>query len=215
MNLFQSISCGIVFNASDFVYMESSSGEVSCIEWGLFADPGSLDYIFNKILSVNLPHIRIFDRALKEAVASIPLEPISVTSLLGNGRFGNVYSCVDKNGTKCAIKLIQLNEYISLEDVRKEHAKLTAVYSVAPDLTLKTRGDLMHFRDVDSDIEICAYIIEGVGSTAKNRDAARVGKALCNLHAVGIIHGDPRLENVIILDNELRWIDFRGNLDFA
>jgi hypothetical protein len=154
MNNFQTKSCGIIFNASNFVYMESSHGAVSCIEWGLLADPGSLDYIVGKILSVNLPQIRIYDNALKYAIESIPLEPISMTSLLGFGRFGRVYSCFDKNGNRCAMKLIKVVEDICFKDIRREYEKLTTVYAVAPDLTLNIRSDLMHFRD--EDVEICA-----------------------------------------------------------
>jgi len=213
LNRFQTISCGIVFNASNFVYMESSHGAVSCIEWGLLAQPGSLDYILAKIVSVNLPNIINFDNALKHAVESIPLEPFSMTSSLGHGRFGTVHSTVDENGNPCAIKLIELGEHICFADVRNEYEKLKTVYELDPGLTLKIRSDLMHFRT--DDVELCAYVMEGVGFAVDKTKSMEVIEMLCELHGIGIIHGDPRLKNIIFLDQKLHWIDFRGNLDFT
>ena len=35
-------------------------------------------------------------------------------------------------------------------------------------------------------------------------------RELFNLHNFLISHGDPRLANLILVDNKLKWIDFRG-----
>ena len=215
MNAFHVKSCGLLFNSSDFIYMECTAGVVSCFECGLLADPGALDYIVDKIRSVDIPSIRVFDNALEKVVESIPLEPITMTSLLGFGRYGRVHYCVDKDGIKCAVKFIEIGEDIRVQAVQKEFAKLTAVYSVAPHLTLKPRGDLMLFRDEVSEVKLCAYVIEGVGTQISRSSSKSVCEALYSLHNVGITHGDPRFENIIALGPELRWIDFRGDIDFT
>jgi len=73
----------------------------------------------------------------------------------------------------------------------------------------------MLFRDEVSEVKLCAYVIEGVGTQVARSFSNIVLEALYSLHNVGITHGDPRFENIIALGSELCWIDFRGDIDFT
>jgi tRNA A-37 threonylcarbamoyl transferase component Bud32 len=42
-----------------------------------------------------------------------------------------------------------------------------------------------------------------------------VGALLAQLHTAKVIHGDPRIANVIIVDKTYKWIDFRDSYDFT
>ena len=42
----------------------------------------------------------------------------------------------------------------------------------------------------------------------------KLAEALYGLHANQIIHGDPRIQNALLLDGDVKWIDFR-EIDFV
>jgi len=42
----------------------------------------------------------------------------------------------------------------------------------------------------------------------------KLAEALYGLHANEIIHGDPRIQNALLLDGDVKWIDFR-DIDFV
>lgn len=140
-----------------------------------------------------------------------------MSSLLDRGRFGLVHKCVSTDDAPCAMKIIKLGEDFHFSDASYEFEKFLSVSSIAPNLTLKPKGKLIHFQDKSSSDQIFAYIVEGVGEHFKisiTGAASIAYEILSRLHYHGIIHGDPRMENIVLIENTLRWIDFRGGSEF-
>jgi len=216
LNSYQPRSYGIIFNATDFVYMKSSNKKICCIEEGVFSSPGSLDYILQKIRNIDIPDIRLHDQALQGAVVQVPILPIGNNSLIGAGRFGLVLKCTDIDNKELAVKLIKLSsDGMGYHDVENEFNKFVAVSAKLPNITLKPKSDLLFYKDLSSGYEMCIYVMEGVGKRVNRKSAKNIFTALVTLHLSGFIHGDPRLANIISYVGSARWIDFRGDMPFS
>ena len=53
-----------------------------------------------------------------------------------------------------------------------------------------------------------ALLVSTVGRSFTELDPQSIVESLQRLHDCGIVHGDARLENVVCVDGEPRWIDF-------
>ena len=55
------------------------------------------------------------------------------------------------------------------------------------------------------------YLMNSVGTAAPNvtsQDRYNIFRKLVSLHCVDIVHGDARLANIILVNGQLKWIDF-------
>jgi serine/threonine protein kinase len=63
------------------------------------------------------------------------------------------------------------------------------------------------------------YLLAKEGEKIQNFNSVKIKKSLASalygLHSCNVIHGDPRIDNVLVLDGSLKWIDFRQSDPFA
>ena len=214
MNNIQPVSYGFIFNASNFVFMESIAGSISKIEEGTFSSPGSYDYILLKIKNSKVPVVELYDSALKYFSEVLAIDIFSY-SFLGSGKYGKVFSCII-NGNACSLKLIRLGSdanCMDFEEVQVELERFKQVYDLDNTITFKSYRNPLRF---DSDYgSVGAYLLEGVGSPAKLSQSKDIIKRLYDLHKLEVIHGDPRLPNILNFNSSLCWIDFRYDWPFT
>ena len=58
------------------------------------------------------------------------------------------------------------------------------------------------------------YLMNSVGTAAPSKtslDRYNIFMSLVCLHRLGIVHGDARLANIILVNGSLRWIDFMNS----
>jgi len=144
--------------------------------------------------------------AVRQACArlSVELAEINVESslLLGAGAFGRVYALSDGRVLKVSL---QNSMEVETERMRKAFEKCpTIVVPVCADSYINTT-------------EYSAYILEerGLPLPRTSESIENVGALLAQLHTAKVIHGDPRIANVIIVDKTYKWIDFRDSYDFT
>jgi hypothetical protein len=66
-------------------------------------------------------------------------------------------------------------------------------------------------------VEYAGYLLECKGEKLE-RDKAhkhktKLAEALFRLHKNDVIHGDPRIENALLLQGQVKWIDFRDSIE--
>jgi tRNA A-37 threonylcarbamoyl transferase component Bud32 len=66
---------------------------------------------------------------------------------------------------------------------------------------------------IDSTGAMAYYLMDNVGKLAKDPLRRDVFLLLFSLHVEGITHGDPRLENIIMHEGRLKWMDMRDMCD--
>jgi hypothetical protein len=218
MNNYQPISYGLLFNASDFYYIESSEGRVLSIEKGLFSSIGSYDYVISKISGTKIPEIELYDNAMRSFCGTLNLSEVAPFSYLGAGKYGKVFSCTVDNHPR-SIKLIKLGfdeNSMNLEDIQAELDKFRIVYELDKTLTFLPYSNVLLYESTDSS-SIAAYLLGGVGKKIKlsMKSANSIIWRLYELHKLGVIHGDPRHPNILKTNTILRWIDFRYDLPFT
>jgi hypothetical protein len=184
---------GIVYNGSGFIFAEYNYGTLHDIIKCRWNVPGSLDLLRSKIRPLDWnPMINIL-LALKE-------QSWNFGEVLGRGRFGLVCRAVDNNSHTYALKIVGSNP----ADVSKEFERVTSCHGKCPNIVVAPTPNSFGIIGDGS-----YYTMDEVGSS-EDLPARGIFLLLWQLHSENIIHGDPRITNVIRLsDGRLKWIDFR------
>ena len=129
------------------------------------------------------------------------------SALLGTGANGRVFRLT--YGTAMKVVVGQKSD-----EVEKEYA-LMLQYQDRADIQLLVfpvvRGS---FRSgAVGGVLFAGYLLAKVGdqiSLKVSHDVKlQLATALYGLHSCGVIHGDPRIQNALMLNGSLKWIDFR------
>ena len=130
---------------------------------------------------------------------------------LGRGRFGCVFK-VSKVDTcsltpvTFALKVVDTTGG-NQDVVVSEYEKLVEISTNHPLLAARSVRDSLVIGD-----GFVYYLIADVGERGARIGARDAARHLWKLHALGYTHGDPRIQNIIMLaDKSLRWIDFRSD----
>jgi hypothetical protein len=117
---FQLKSHDLLFNTTNFVYIEVTGSKLSLVEEGELQLPGALDYIVSKVLRASEVSVAsLFDSALKYFESFFEIKPLEAFSYLGGGRFGRVFRCKLIGGevaSEFSIKVVKLGEDGMTED---------------------------------------------------------------------------------------------------
>ncbi len=206
---------GMLFSKKEFWLYEQLKGAPLSLTSGEWKANGSVDAIrsfFNKSLgpfrSINM---------LCEALGVCALDPKSFEScesgFLGQGGFGRVIRVLSVDGTSSALKLVR-NTDVNLVLLKKEYRRLQQH---------TTNCDCGLIATSTSEFvvtpELCGFVLQPVGNATCTRQMIFEDKkpslkevllALYSLHSHlprPIIHGDPRLPNLIVTGDGLTWID--------
>jgi hypothetical protein len=185
---------GIIYNSVEFIFAEYRANQLFDVLKCRWDMQGAWEVLVSKIRPSD------WNSKIKVLLALIS-QHWTFGRVLGRGRFGLVCEAVC-NSKSYALKIVGSDP----EEVRDEFVRLVDCYSKCPDLVVAPT--LNSFTVIGE--EGSYYTMDEIG-TMENPSARKVFLLLFQLHDRGIIHGDPRIANVITLsDSTLRWIDFRS-----
>jgi len=187
---------GVLYNQTEFVYAEYSSeqGGLSAIarsEWSCRGCRGFLQLKFEP------PPV------LSALLKCVP-NNLKLGRFLGKGRFGCVIEVSDEEENKSyALKFVTSN-FDLFED---EFGKLCRAHTAAPDVVICPVRE-SHVRHGE---ELFAYyLMREIGNPrVKDLFIRQTFQLLHSLHQLNIVHGDPRLENIVEVGDCLKWVDMR------
>lgn len=199
----------LLYDKTEFWLVSALRGAISLVQTCGWAVPGSRQILRDYIHLGRSPWIKL----LIDACTHWQLT-VSNDSFLGMGTFGRVFkvSKRDEGGghTKfMALKLVlpgrQGEQPLELDI---ERASLVRTAQVVPDVVAHVE-DFNNFGDNGA-----ALLLRDIGGKAPQRARHKVFEALGLLHENDIVHGDPRLDNAIYVQESVRWIDFRTSAVF-
>jgi serine/threonine protein kinase len=129
---------------------------------------------------------------------------------LGRGAFGRIFKLVDGR----VLKLVLGND--CKQEVNEEFKKLCNAMQLCPDSVFPVVLE-SYFEGRVNDVDYAGYLLYGVGNPIEIPTTEAISLEffrelaikLYKLHSKGIVHGDPRIPNILWYENEYRWIDFR------
>lgn len=202
---------GMLFGHSEFWLIECQGNELISRKVGTWIMPGSVEHIRNHFPGLLWCGLEDICQALEAKVVdpnhSNSGKPES--AFLGIGGFGRVVK-VSKGDTLLALKVVKKGNATVLAT---EHSILQKHYEGCS-CSLVARP----FSRVVETPGLCGYLLGPVGRRCVSRELIESSEistvdiltALLRLHihSPSIIHGDPRLANLIIgIDDSLFWID--------
>lgn len=200
---------GILFDYQELWMISSAGNAIVDVVKCNWSQPGSKQLL--------LEFLQVFDPWIDAVNALCEQWNVSImdysstqqyqSALLGAGENGRVFKLNDGSVMKVVVgknsKHVE-NEYkLSLQCQQDDALKL---------LVFPIIQDSFHSGTIDN-VTYAGYrlIAEGENVTLPLSKAKMVELAqlLYGLHASGVIHGDPRIDNILILDGSIKWIDFR------
>jgi hypothetical protein len=191
--------------------MDAEGGTFSELSYGQWTDCGSVDVIreFFELLPWENAVKRVFSDLASSGIA--PFDHFAVGSsvdhsFLGQGGMGRVFRGVMSDKSLVAVKVVLPSNVSQLE---KEFQLLKSLESKSLPL-VKPCSNFV------GDVEYGAgYAMQPIGRSLRGADFAgksellnRVFRSLFQLHFAGVAHGDARLANLLVVDDDhLVWAD--------
>jgi hypothetical protein len=200
---------GVLFDKDEFWMIKSSGNTITDVEICRWSQSGSKQLLIG-FLQGNSPWLEAANALCEElgvTIVDYSNSEQDLSAWLGTGANGRVFRL---NGGQ-VIKIVVGRKS---DDVEKEyllmleHHKCEAITSlVFPVVEGSYRcGEIRG-------VQYAGYILAQEGQQiplpVTNDLKKELAVSLCGLHSHGVIHGDPRIENVLILEGVVRWIDFR------
>jgi hypothetical protein len=200
---------GVLFDVEEFWMIKSSGNTIVSLVKCKWSENGSR----NRLVSF----LRVVDPWLEATTAmceqlGVAIEdysyiksPLKRCALLGTGANGRVF----KLNNQQVIKIVVGEKSDKVEQEYKLMLSHLGNEVVAFHVFPLLEGS---YRDGSiRDVKYAGYLLTSEGEhitlPVDSRDAVAV--ALFTLHKSNVIHGDPRIANLLKLDGDLKWIDFR------
>eukprot|EP01039_Chlorochromonas_danica_P006611 gene6615-7304_t len=200
---------GVLFDKDQFWMIKSSGNTIIEVKKCQWCQRGSKELLI-EFLQGNNPWLEATNALCKELGVSIVDYSNSEEDLsawLGTGANGRVFRLI--NGQVIKIVLGLKSDEVEKEYLlMQQHYRCEAITSLVFPLVEGSyrRGEV-------GGVQYAGYLLAQEGqrivlpvSNELKRDLA---VSLCGLHSHCVIHGDPRIENVLILNGAMKWIDFR------
>jgi predicted Ser/Thr protein kinase len=167
-----------------------------------WTDSGSKEHLRNFIGQV----LSTWANLIIDACTKLELE-IEQSGYLGRGAMGRVIKCITRNGEEVALKVVKGEHHCyRLFQEFETYKKLESLECVAK---VVSNSPVSLLNGLGS-----AMCISPVGRPAHGRrpiskvDARRIFQCLEELHSAKVTHGDARIENLILVEDSFKWIDF-------
>ena len=196
---------GVLYNHEIWIYFEHNYDVnllKSCVS-GKWTDKGSFDFLGSQVR--NAPISDLTEAAMKLSYAlGVTFVVDDGNCFLGRGAEGCVFKVRHPERIQILAMKIVLHGNIQSEFELLEGASISA-----PNLIVKV---IFQPKTVTlaSHKQAGAFLLEDVGIPVSSSSSLAVMHLLVSIHIQGIIHGDPRLANVIRIGNILKWIDLRA-----
>jgi hypothetical protein len=196
---------GMLFGSNDFLLYHSWNGYPLSMRRGKWTQPGSLQAVrahFSAIPESPLLRLmRNLSRDLKAPFCQVTRADGRRSSYLGSGASGHVFAVGDPLKPK-ALKAILTGSHtrVSMEYERLMSAATTCPEAVVPPI----QGSLREFDEGGG------FLLQHVGTPFSLDSPSRCREAfakLAELHCSGLLHGDPRLPNLVVVKGAPMWID--------
>lgn len=203
INLYRLLLCDV----NSFYIMKARGGVIYDIEKWNWTQLGSRQAIIDLLSHRNNWH-SLYD----SAIASLPT-PSTMNRFLGAGGYGRVFH-VTSNGVQSAMKIALTLTAETESLIVGEYEKLTQLQDV-PNVARIRLNSLVQC-DVNGTPIGLRYLLGTVGRQVTKADCGqqifceRLFLSLQAIHARGFSHGDPRIDNAIIFQDELFWVDMVG-----
>lgn len=194
---------GLLYNQQEWIFYKYETSLLSRVVKGNWTDIGCKDFLIQQIEEAKS---ELIPSSLTEAVMKLctclNVQPYSHTPLLGIGRDGYAFRVNrDESQAVYAMKVVMR------QGIGNEFAVLQGAFALAPELVVTPQGG---FEETTITSGIAgAYLMKEVGSRASKRLIKQIVISLVALHQASLTHGDPRVDNIILVNGSLKWIDFR------
>ena len=211
-------AAGVVYNETDWYYMEFINNEVVQVVHGKWTDNGSKDFLKSCVEKASKTYIPMLTKTIIQCCdllnVEMSLNELQVTDslFLGKGAKGHVFNVISKaDGRHLAMK-------VSIDcDLQNEYLILLGINSNIPNLVVSCPINSIVFFPLNNDNSIYGYgyLMNEIGTKIDFRSFTftKFAEHMVKLHCAKYYHGDLRKENIIqIINNneeELRWIDLR------
>lgn len=200
---------GVLFDVEEFWMIKSSGSsivDVVTCKWSL---KGSMNLLENFLRIVD-PWSEAADALCKElnvTIVDLTATTQGQSALLGAGANGRVFMLTNEQVLKIVVGK-------NSHDVEKEYKLMVQCLEraeVNPFVFPIVQGS---FREgLAGEVPYAGYLLERKGEKVtlpvSRAVMTELVALLYELHSKNIIHGDPRIDNVLRLGSQLKWIDFR------
>ena len=202
---------GVVFDAEKMMLITGLRDRICSATVLKLAAAGSREYLIDFLRQEHdewAAAVRVSCLKLEVALGGINVDLVSQSQiLLGAGGYGRAYRL---EGGALKISLGRSME--------KEYGLMGHAYLLCPDYVVQPLKYHEQIGD-DGNVLFSAYTMADCGR-AVDRPVNRamwdsLTNALFRLHEASLVHGDARLENIVMLDNSLKWIDFYDSFSSA
>ncbi|KAI9983720.1 hypothetical protein PInf_007787 [Phytophthora infestans] len=194
----------VLFNRKLFWLIESINGGVLRVTKATWVMEGS-KALFRDFITQNLsPWVT----RLTAACSTLNVEVVEGDAYLGRGAFGCVFMVkrVGQDGDVLALKIV---EEFSIRRLFLEYEALVRAQDTG--LVIRPVGEATELSDG------AAMLLSPVGKPISypttSQEARVLFDMLWQLHSAGVAHGDPRVPNMIVKDEQRLWIDLYELLD--
>lgn len=169
---------------------------------GNWTDPGSKAFLTQVIneTKLSLPPLT---KAIQWLCQAFRVKMQGDCPFLGNGIDGYVFRVRAEDSTVDMAMKVRVKK-----GTKKEFLILQSVSTRIPELTITPTGDCIE-TELDGGTVIGGYLMKEVGEPAPRKERRKILSSLIALHSAGIVHGDPRLSNILKVTERFKFIDFR------
>ncbi|GMF58727.1 unnamed protein product [Phytophthora fragariaefolia] len=186
----------ILFDRRSFWLIKSHNSVVVKVQTAMWTNNGSKS-LFKNFISNN---VSPWVSRLTLACMCLGVDVVEGDAFLGRGAHGRVFKVIRQNGGDFALKIVGKCSVGRL--YREKEALMRAQHT---GLTTTLVGELIETP------ESAALLLSPVGKPLPHprtqQEVRSLFRLLWQLHASGLVHGDPRVPNVILHRDKLLWID--------
>jgi tRNA A-37 threonylcarbamoyl transferase component Bud32 len=186
----------ILFDRRSFWLIKSHKSVVVKVQIAMWTNNGSKSLFQNFITDNVSPWVS----RLTLACLCLGVDVVEGDAFLGRGAHGRVFKVIRQDGEVFALKIV---EKCSVGRLYQEKKALTRAQHTG--LTTSLVGELIETP------ESAALLLSPVGKPLPHprtqQEVQRLFGLLWQLHANDLVHGDPRVPNVILHGEKLLWID--------
>ncbi|KAL3656363.1 hypothetical protein V7S43_018737 [Phytophthora oleae] len=186
----------ILFDRRSFWLIKSHKSVVVKVQKAMWVNKGSKSLFQNFITNNISPWVAY----LANACSSLGVDVVEGDAFLGRGAYGRVFKVTGQGQEVFALKIV---EKCSVGRLYREEKALAKAHHTG--LTISSVGELIE--TPDSAALLLFPVGESLPQPTTRQEVRNFFGLLWQLHANGLVHGDPRVPNMILTEEKPLWID--------